>query len=192
LLGIGISTTLSPAGTTEERSIPQPVRIEFLLVALEERQELRTVLDTSAMTSWRQLEGMLPDVDQFWIDLKIIDGERHRQVCGKENFPILENLRRLCPRKADVVVTFPVIPGYTDTKDNLRGVADVIAGLKPKPRLALLPHSESGHQRSERLGMAYPLTNVPPPSEKQLGQVRRYFERRRITVLDRSWQGHPA
>ncbi len=145
------------------------------------RDGVRCVLDTAAMASWRRIEQLLPLVDRFRVDVKIIDCRRHEELCGEENFPILENIRRLCHRRADVVLTLPLIPGYTDTKQNLKDIGDFIKSLKPRPQLVLLPYSPGGAPVYSRLGIAYPLPAEPLAAD-DARKALSYFRRRRIHV----------
>ena len=80
-------------------------------------------------------------MDLFLYDLKIVGPERHEEMTGRPNGPILQNLRWLakrCPGK--VTVRVPVVPLYTDFPGNLEGIAALVSDLGlPPPGVGTFP-----------------------------------------------------
>jgi pyruvate formate lyase activating enzyme len=98
-----------------------------LLAALK-RAELRTLLETCGLfdlARFRQLA--LPFIDIIYMDLKLLDDRLHRHYCGAGNSVILENLARLHELSRDseftIVPRIPLVPGITDTPENLTAAA---------------------------------------------------------------------
>ena len=91
-------------------------------------------------------------------DLKLIDEAAHRRWTGASNRRILANARRLAGRNVQVRV--PLIPGITDTEQNLRAIAAFMAdaGLV---RVALLPYNPSAGAKYEWLGQPYAIEAEP-------------------------------
>lgn len=94
---------------------------------------IRTALDTCGMCAWDTLERILPHADMILYDMKEIDPEKHREFTGSSNEKILDNLVRLKDymngrdRPGDLWVRTPIIPGATDTEENIRGIGEFIA-----------------------------------------------------------------
>ena len=84
------------------------------------------------------LERFLPAVDHFIMDIKYLDAQTHRRVLGVDNDRILENHAWLVKQGADVLVSTPLIPGYTATEANIRAIARHLAGVDPDARYELL------------------------------------------------------
>lgn len=91
---------------------------------------ISTALDTCGQVSRRVYEKLLPQVDLVLYDLKEIDSAKHEQFTGVPNDRILENCRWLTERvKAagkQIWIRTPLIPRYTATDENVRGIAAFI------------------------------------------------------------------
>lgn len=85
---------------------------------------LQTTGFASAATFGRALEK----ADYFLYDLKLMDPEAHKHYCGADNAIILENYRRLAASGVKFVTRVPLIPGVTDTEENLSAIAKFMRG----------------------------------------------------------------
>lgn len=126
---------LSGGGVTLSGGEPL-LQAEFslsLLTALEGR--VHRALETSGYAPEDTFLRVAEACDFVYMDLKLFDPEAHRRMTGVDNTVILENARRL--REMGIPHTFriPLIPGITDTEENLRGLSSV-AGDSP---VELLP-----------------------------------------------------
>ena len=52
-------------------------------------------IDTSGYTDYKNLKRVLPYVDVFLYDIKVMDPEDHKKYIGVDNSLILENLKKL-------------------------------------------------------------------------------------------------
>jgi len=100
----------------------------------------------------------LSRLDLILFDLKLFDRGAHIRHCGATNVHILDNFRWLTAlavqgRGPQVWPRIPLVPGLTDTPDNLRGLAGVIraAGLAA---VTVLPYHPLGNSKREWLGVA--------------------------------------
>ena len=89
---------------------------------------IKTALDTCGLCSARSLDKLLPHANLVLFDLKEIDPRKHRDFTGSDNRVILENLvhvaayidSHLYPE--GLWIRTPLIPGATDTVENLAGI----------------------------------------------------------------------
>jgi pyruvate formate lyase activating enzyme len=81
---------------------------------------IHTVIETSGACSWERLSLVANYADLILYDLKLIDDAAHRQWVGASNQQIIANAGRLAGR--NVQVRIPLIPGITDTEENLDGI----------------------------------------------------------------------
>ncbi|MCQ2431175.1 MAG: glycyl-radical enzyme activating protein [Clostridia bacterium] len=86
---------------------------------------IHTALQTSGYAQKETFSAVLEHFDYVLFDLKLADDELHRKYTGVSNGPIHENLRYLQASGKPHVVRIPLIPGITDTEDNLRALADL-------------------------------------------------------------------
>ncbi len=138
---------------------------------------LSTAVDTCGFAPWAVIDRIIPAVDLFLYDLKLMDDDAHRKYVGASNAVILDNLRRLAERKAPVVARLPVIPGVNDDSDNIQKAGEFLAGVGV-PEVSLLPYHEIGKEKYARLGRDYPLAGLAAPSHEsieRLAQALRSF-----------------
>jgi pyruvate formate lyase activating enzyme len=123
---------------------------------------LHVALDTCGGFPWDRYERVLPWVDLFLLDLKLMDNERHKAATGVGNELIHENARRLSAAGAPLWIRTPVIPGYTDTPGDIRDIGRFIRDELPNvERWDLLAYTNLGRPKYHRLDLPYPLEETP-------------------------------
>ena len=123
---------------------------------------IHTVIETSGFCDWDSLGLLLHCTDLIYFDLKQINSTLHGQYTGKSNERILENLRRLVISHDNIIVRFPLIPGYNDDDDQLLDVASYLASIDPHLKLELIPFHQLGCSKYVRLGRTYALEGTAP------------------------------
>ncbi|MBP5274335.1 MAG: radical SAM protein, partial [Abditibacteriota bacterium] len=88
-----------------------------------------------------------------YMDLKLADDEEHKKYTGRSNRPIIENLAQLRGSGADYMLRVPLVPGITDTDENLRGLSR-LAGSSP---VELLEYNTLAGAKYEGVGRKYSL-----------------------------------
>ena len=96
-----------------------------------------TAIESCLLAPREAMEAMLAVTDHFLIDIKFLDPELHRKHLGADNRIILQNFELLVSQKADVLVRTPLIPGYTATEENIRGIARYIRSVDEDIRYEL-------------------------------------------------------
>ena len=76
------------------------------------------------------LEYLRPWVDLYKVDLKSFDDRHYRQLGGRIE-PILETIRRLHEIGLWVEIVTLVIPGFNDSDDELRRLAEFLVSVSP-------------------------------------------------------------
>ncbi len=104
----------------------QPAFALALLKAIREKG-ISTALDTCGLCQPEILKALVAESDLVLFDLKLIDSDQHRIWTGVENQRILENLHGLGGYLKDhpdkrLWIRTPLIPGATDSKDNITGI----------------------------------------------------------------------
>ncbi len=124
---------------------------------------IHTAIETNGGSTWKTLERLLPYTDLVLYDLKLMDDGEHRRWTGASNRRILANAARLNDRKVEVRV--PLIPGITDTRDNLDAIFAFMreAGLR---RVSLLPYNPAAAAKYEWLGRPFALEAEAQPQER--------------------------
>jgi len=76
------------------------------------------------------LEYLRPFVDLYKVDLKSFDDRHYRQLGGRLQ-PILDTIRRLHEMAFWVEIVTLVVPGFNDSDDELRRLAEFLASVSP-------------------------------------------------------------
>lgn len=150
------------------------LQADFLAELLPRCKEagLHVALDTCGAVPWRQYERLLPYIDLALLDLKIMDGQRHRHATGVDNVLILDNARRLSAAGVPLWIRTPIIPGYTDDDGNIAAIGAFIrAELPAVERWELLAYTNLGRPKYHRLGLPYALEDVPLLTSERMEQL---------------------
>ena len=117
---------------------------------------IHTALETCGACAWPTLERLADATDLVLYDIKLADDAAHRRWTGVSNRPILANAARLAARRAGrgVQVRVPLIPGITDTPENLRAIMALMRELG-LPSVAFLAYNEASGAKYEWLDRAY-------------------------------------
>ena len=171
---------------------------DFCLSLLKELKESRiqTALDTCGQVSQAVLASLLPYVDILLYDIKEIDLERHRKFVGYGNEKILANAIFAANYKKTHVTpkTFwirtPVIPGATDTAENIRGIGDFISTNLhgTVARWELCAFNNLCRDKYKRLGIEWSFANKELP-ERSLMEELAQIARSRVTPSIVCWSG---
>ncbi len=135
------------------------VQPEFARALLKEAKKrgLATAVETCLFTERGTLQKLLPLVDRFYADIKLADSGRHREATGVPNERIIENFKYLAGQGCDIAVRIPVIPGYTDSEENVRGIARLVRETRGDIPVELMEFNPLGVSKYRRLGMEYKL-----------------------------------
>ena len=87
---------------------------------------VHTALDTCGFNKREVFEALLPYTDIFLYDLKLFDDDEHIKYTGQSNKVIFENFEWLAETDARIWVRTPIIPGATDTDENIKGLAGIV------------------------------------------------------------------
>lgn len=167
------------------------VQHEFTLELLKESKKrgFHTCLETEGHAAWPILEKMLPYVDIMLYDIKHMDSEKHREYTGVGNELILKNLRALAARDTlPLIIRTPVVPGYTDSTENMEAMADFIAQLGPSViQYQLLPYFSLMKEKYEALGIHYDLP-TRKPSKGEMAELVELMRSRGIPAISGAYQ----
>lgn len=160
---------------------------EFLLECLKlaRKNNLHTCVDTSLAVSWSTVQKTLPYVDQFLADVKIVDPEIARKFTGATSLSSLENLRKLSATDSEILVRFALIPGITDTRENLSAVINFLLSLEKLSPVELLAYNKLDVEKNRRLGKPHQLvSHLDAKSTTSLADVKKLFENANIKIVN--------
>ena len=129
----------------------EPLLYTDELCALIPRLAVHTAIETSGYAAPAVFERLVAAVDYVMMDLKLADDGAHRRYTGVPNKPILENLAILRKSGKPFLLRTPLIPGITDTEENLTALAAIV-GSDPWEKLS---YHSAARDKHTRLGLPY-------------------------------------
>lgn len=130
--------------------------------------EANTAINTTGYVNLDTVEIFIDNTDLVLLDLKVMDKERHKDLTGVDNEPILEFAKYLSEIGKPVWIRHVIIPGYTDDKEDIDAMVEFLETLSNVERIELLPYHSFGESKWPQLGCQYPLAGVKPPDRKLL------------------------
>ena len=134
------------------------------LLAHLDRSGISTAIETCGEFSYPQFaKWILPHVDLILYDVKLAKDEDHVRFTGRGNQRIWANLARLLAAVPErVQPRVPLIPGITDTRQNLAALAARLAQVGARS-VTLLSYNPMGASMAESLGRPAPAWQAMTP-----------------------------
>ncbi|MGL5676348.1 MAG: glycyl-radical enzyme activating protein [Cellulosilyticaceae bacterium] len=148
----------------------QPRFAKALLHACKE-SGIATAIETTAGVSREVVESILPVVDLVMMDIKHMDGQKHKAFTGKDNKTVLENARIIAQSGVELIVRVPIIPGFNDQVADIASIAQFVKSLETVQEIHLLPYHRMGQDKYEGLGRVYELKELVPPTESHMQEL---------------------
>lgn len=187
----------------------EPMMQESFLYALlhaAKAKGIHSTLDTSGYANPKAMQHIAPLVDLFLYDLKLIDDKLHRKYTGVSNRTILENLEYLFHSGKQVILRFPVVPGLTDTRENINQIKALLANYIKNPtvinranppsnkpnhlisdftnlQINLLPYHSIAKEKYRRFGKNNLMDGVQDLRREDLLYLKKEFEKMGLTVV---------
>lgn len=154
------------------------MQLEFLteLFAEAKRRGIHTCLDTSGIMYQRErqeaFDRLFAVTDLVLLDIKHSDAKGHQELTGRKQDPVTGFLKALETAEIPVIIRHVVVPGITDSQEELQGVANMIGKLRNLKGLEVLPYHTMGINKYKNMGMEYPLEGVPEMKPDQAKEAR--------------------
>jgi pyruvate formate lyase activating enzyme len=140
------------------------------------RERINTCVETCGFVDPEALLEIIPVTDHFLFDLKHMDPEVHRKHTGQSNSKILLNAALLIKHEANVLFRQPLIPGVTDSIENIEATAQFLTGLgKSASRLQIMPFHKMGQSKYKALNMLYNIEGLGAADDEQAESARKAY-----------------
>jgi pyruvate formate lyase activating enzyme len=140
------------------------------------KSRIATAIETCGYASSDVVDRVKDKIDLFLYDIKVMDPREHQKYTGVSNTIILSNLKKLDREGKNIIIRFPVIPGITDTRQNIEQVARFVGDLKVVREINLLPYNKLGKSKYEKLNRLNRLIDLEPPSDEKMRQLSERFK----------------
>lgn len=144
---------------------------------------IHTTIDTSGFLGSRLRDEDLENIDLVLLDVKSGDEETYKLVTRRELQPTIEFGDRLSAMGKPVWIRFVVVPGLTDSPENVRNVAEIVGRWSNNvERIEVLPFHNMGADKWHELGYPYTLEDTKPPKPEDIEAIRDVFRAKGFTV----------
>lgn len=156
------------------------LQADFVQEVFEKCQQyqIHTAIDTSLYVASKTVLELIPWTKLFLADIKHINSEKSQMLTGAANKNNIENLKIINEHHVDIWVRYVIVPGLTDSEEDLVAMADFIAGLDSIVRVDLLPYHSLGSHKWKLLGLNYELNHINPPSSTRMEELKLMVEDR--------------
>ena len=131
----------------------EPLMQGEMLLRLISSSDIHTAVETCGYGDEALFREVVKAVDYVMFDLKLADDAMHKKYTGVSNGPILRNLEILRASGTPFIIRTPLIPGITDTGENLNALSELIGA----DAWEKLHYNTLTPAKYARLGKDYPL-----------------------------------
>lgn len=129
---------------------------------------INTTIETCGFGIYEHFKPALDYIDSAFIDIKHIDSSVHKELTGIGNEVILNNIKKISSHGIPITIRTPVVPGYTDSEENISGIANFIKDIPNIQEYELLPYHNLGASKYHSLGRIYALETIPIPNDENI------------------------
>ncbi len=142
-----------------------------------------TALDTAGCVAFSAMERVLEYSELLLLDIKHADDALHKRLTGVGNALIFENAQKAAEysvkRGIDIWVRTPVIPGATDSDENIAAIGQLLrqrmtAAVK---RWELCAFNNLCRDKYERLGLSWDYKDSPLMKREDMERLRAAAEK---------------
>ena len=152
------------------------------LLTLCKGAEISLAIETCGIGSRRFYEKCADLGATFLYDIKCIDSTKHKKLTGADNTRILENLKYLMDRNADIIIRLPMVPDCNDNDKDIALLCDFLKKNEGRYRyVEIMPYHTLGTNKCEKIGIdiAYHHDNA---SEDEISRWVSLFNSHNINV----------
>lgn len=137
---------------------------------------INTALDTAGVTPTALVEKVLKHTDTVLCDIKHSTEEGCKEYFGTSLSVTLEFLK-LCDKMGlDIIIRHVVVPNFTSDENGIREIAKISRELKNVKNIELLPFHKMCIEKYEKLGVPFPLANVPECSSELIETLGKHLK----------------
>ncbi len=158
--------------------------LEFTRKLAKECKKLgiAVAIETNLSLPFEKIRPLLTELSMVMCDIKLFDDVKSREHTGISNKTVLENVRKLDGLGIPFIVRTPLVPGLTDTEENISAIAEYLADLKNLVRYELLNFNPLGEAKYRGLDRVNGFECVRPLNEERLELLKNIVESRRVRV----------
>ena len=149
------------------------MQAEFAEKLLKKCREnnIDTAMESNLSLPFETLERLLPYLNRIYCDIKTMNDAVHIKTTGVSNRTVLKNIIKLAHYNIPLVIRTPLIPGITDSDENIRETSKWIKENASAEYYELLNYNPFAEMKYENIGLEYELKGKKPLSKKRVKEL---------------------
>lgn len=139
-------------------------------------EKIPVAVETNLNWQFESVRPILEKLDLIMFDVKIFDSVEHKRWTGVENAELLDNARRLDTLDRPLIARTPLIPGATDSAENIRAIAGFLRNFRNLRCYELLNFNPLGDSKYRALEEKNPFVSARPLKPEALNRLREAAE----------------
>jgi pyruvate formate lyase activating enzyme len=136
-----------------------------LLIRRLKSYGVHVIVETSGYGSSANMLLVAEDADEIYFDFKLFEEKAFKALTGGNVEVVTRNLELLAATGKDVTLRVPLIPGITDTEENVLHAYETAKKLNVK-EVHLLPYNASSGAKYAWIGREYSLGGISLDDER--------------------------
>lgn len=147
------------------------LQTKFLLEVCKElkKEHIHIALDTAGVGY--DYDELLDYIDLVIFDIKAIDENKYQDLVKHDIKESLIFLDKCQQRNIPMWLRQVIVPGINDTKEYILELKEFISKLKNIEKVELLPYHTMALSKYQKLGIPYPLENVPEMDKQRCKEL---------------------
>jgi pyruvate-formate lyase-activating enzyme len=132
------------------------------LLKLLKKDKIKITVETSLHAPWNNINKILPYIDLFFVDLKVVGNDDLHMKYTKQNSTLIhDNIKKLLELNANIKFRMVMVPGYTDSESNIQATSNFLKSIN-YDSIELLKYHDLWEEKVQRLGLEVDLLNIIP------------------------------
>ena len=134
-------------------------------------EKINIAIETNLLHDFDKIKHILKKLDLVMFDIKLFDGKEHKKYTGVSNEVILENAKKLDELDVPFIIRTPLIPGATDSNENILAIAKFTSSLKNLLVYELLNFNPLGSSKYTAIDQNNLFADAKPLSTERLAEL---------------------
>lgn len=134
---------------------------------------IHVMVESCGFGNYEEFAQALPYIGGMFMDVKYMDPSVHEELTGVSNELILDNIRKISAFGIPLTIRTPIVPGCTDSEENIRAIAEFVGNLPTAKEYELLAYHDFGTPKYKSLGRSYALADVKTPDDETMRELVR-------------------
>lgn len=146
---------------------------DFVAKLFEELHKvgINTALDTAGYPVNEAVKKVLEHTDTVLCDIKFPTDEQYKTHIGTTLETTLNFIEECNNYNTDIIIRHVVVPGMTDSIENIKQIAALAKRAKSLQKIELLPFKKLCVQKYDELGLEFPLKDTPECDKKTIERL---------------------